>query len=54
MRRREGELIPLEVAVLTAGIDLRSADEPEFHGFSLAKAMRDGDHARGLTAHGTL
>ena len=54
MRRRVGALIPLEVAVLAAGLDLRTAGEPEFHGFSLAKAIRDGDRARGLTAHGTL
>jgi PadR family transcriptional regulator PadR len=54
MRRREGELVPLEVAVLAAGLDLRSAGEHEFHGFLLAKAIRDGDQARGLTAHGTL
>jgi PadR family transcriptional regulator PadR len=54
MRRREGALIPLEAAVLAAGLDLRSAGQPEFHGFSLAKAIRDGDRARGLTAHGTL
>ena len=46
--------MPLEVAVLAAGLDLRSAGQPEFHGFSLAKAIRDGDHGRGLTAHGTL
>ena len=54
MRRREGALVPLEVAVLTAGLDLSGEGQPEFHGFLLAKAMRDGDHARGLTAHGTL
>jgi DNA-binding PadR family transcriptional regulator len=54
MRRREGALIPLEVAVLAAGLGLRGAGEPEFHGFSLAKAIRDGDRARRLTAHGTL
>ena len=54
MRRREGALVPLEAAVLAAGLDLRSAGQPEFHGFLLAKAIRDGDHARGLTAHGTL
>lgn len=46
--------MPLEVAVLAAGLDLRNDGQPEFHGFLLAKAMRDGDHARGLTAHGTL
>lgn len=54
MRRREGALVPLETAILAAGLDLRSAGQPEFHGFLLAKAIRDDDHARGLTAHGTL
>ena len=54
MRRRAGVLIPIEAAVLAAGLDLRNAGEPEFHGFVLAKTIRDGDHARGLTAHGTL
>jgi DNA-binding PadR family transcriptional regulator len=54
MRRREGELIPLEVAILGAGLTLRGEGEPEFHGFQLAKELRDEDGARGLTAHGTL
>ncbi len=46
--------MPLEAAILAAGLDLRREGQPEFHGFSLAKAIRDGDHGRGLTAHGTL
>lgn len=46
--------MPLEVAILAGGLDLRSAGEPEFHGFQLAKSLRDGERARGLTAHGTL
>jgi DNA-binding PadR family transcriptional regulator len=54
MRRREGALIPLEVAILGAGLSVRSAREPEFHGFQLARELRDPDGARGLTAHGTL
>ena len=54
MRRREGVLIPLEVAILESGLTLRSDGEPEFHGFRLAKELRDRDGARGLTAHGTL
>jgi DNA-binding PadR family transcriptional regulator len=54
MRRRAGALVPLEAAVLAAGLDLRTEGQTEFHGFLLAKALRDGDHARRLTAHGTL
>ena len=54
MRRREGTLIPLEVAILSAGLELRNAGEPEFHGFLLAKELREQDEARRLTAHGTL
>jgi len=54
MRRREGALVPLEVAILGAGLSVRSTGEPEFHGFRLARELRDRDGARGLTAHGTL
>lgn len=54
MRRREGTLLPLELAILGAGLGFRDAGEPEFHGFLAAKEMRDRDEARRLTAHGTL
>ena len=47
-------LIPLEVAILGAGLTMRGEGEPEFHGFQLAKELPDRDGARGLTAHGTL
>ena len=54
MRRREGELIPLEEGILLTGISLRESGEAEFHGFQIAKEMRERDEARRLTAHGTL
>lgn len=54
MRRKPGTLIPLEIAILAAGLDLANAGEREFHGFQLAKELRDGGSERGLTAHGTL
>ena len=54
MRRREGTLIPLEVAILSAGLELRNAGAADFHGFQLAKELREQDEARRLTAHGTL
>ena len=49
MRRREGTLIPLEISILSAGLGLRNAGEPDFHGFQLAKELRDQD--RGSTTH---
>ena len=54
MRRREGSLVPLEVSVLQAALELRSRGTAEAHGFLLAKELRDGTQARRLTAYGTL
>ncbi len=54
VRRKPGALLPLELSILTAGVEAMQAGEPEFHGFSIAKAIQDRDAARRLTAHGTL
>jgi PadR family transcriptional regulator PadR len=54
MRRRSGVLIPLEVSILRAGVELRERGQEEFHGFLIAKEIRDSTSARQLTAHGTL
>jgi PadR family transcriptional regulator PadR len=54
MRRKHGTLLPIEEAILAAGIELRRSGTPEFHGFLVAKALREHDEARRLTAHGTL
>ena len=54
MRRKEGTLIPLEVSILEAALDLRGRGTVEAHGFLLAKELRDVRHARRLTAYGTL
>jgi len=54
MRRKSGVLLPIEVSILEAGTDLRERGQDEFHGFLIAKEMRDRDAARRLTAHGTL
>jgi PadR family transcriptional regulator len=54
MRRKEGALVPLEVSILEASIDLRQRGVPEAHGFLLAKELREERHARRLTAYGTL
>jgi DNA-binding PadR family transcriptional regulator len=54
MRRKEGALVPLEISILEAAIDLRRRGVPEAHGFLLAKELREERHARRLTAYGTL
>jgi DNA-binding PadR family transcriptional regulator len=54
MRRKEGALVPLEVSILEAAMELRRGGVIEAHGFLLAKEMRDEHHARRLTAYGTL
>jgi PadR family transcriptional regulator PadR len=53
-RRKAGTLLPLELRILSSGLDLQRAGAP-FHGFALAAEMsRDDGMARPLTAHGTL
>ena len=47
-------MLPIESAILSAGLDLRRNGEAEFHGFAIAKQMVDIGEAHGLTAHGTL
>lgn len=54
MRRKEGALVPLEVAILEAALDLTRRGTPEAHGFLLARELRDRQGAKRLTAYGTL
>jgi len=55
MRRKgDSQLVPLELAILAAGIGLRRGGVEEFHGYAIARELRDGGEARRLTAHGTL
>ncbi len=54
MRRKPGALVPIEEAILAAGVELGEGGEAEFHGFAIAKRIRERDEARRLTAHGTL
>jgi hypothetical protein len=54
MRRKPGTLLPLEVDILEAGLELRRAGGARFHGFQLAKAIADHAGPRPLTSHGTL
>jgi len=54
MRRKPGELVPLEIEILEAATALERNGITAFHGYSLAKSMRTGTDGRMLTAHGTL
>ena len=54
MRRKKGTLLPLEKSILQCGIDLAVRGAPRFHGFMIAKQIKDRDEAKLLTAHGTL
>lgn len=54
MRRRRGELLPLELEILDAAAVAAAAGDPELHGFALAKRLGEGRGSNRLTAHGTL
>ena len=54
MRRKKGAVLPLEAAILGAAVELSAAGLHRFHGFLLAKYLRDAEGAKLLTAHGTL
>lgn len=54
MRRKPGQLLALEVDILTTALDLRAGGEERFHGFRIAKVLSAGSGATNLTAHGTL
>lgn len=53
-RRKAGTLLPLELEILEAALELRASGGAAFHGFGLARTMRRASEARSLTAHGTL
>ena len=54
MRRKPGTLIPIEVSILGAALELSHRGQPEFHGYGIAKEIRDREAARRLAAQGTL
>lgn len=54
MRRKPGTLLPIEVAILEVALDLSERDEPDFHGYAIARQIAHAAKARKLTAFGTL
>jgi DNA-binding PadR family transcriptional regulator len=53
-RRKSGTLLPLEIEILEVALSLRRAEQAPFHGFGIARAMRERAGSRSLTGHGTL
>lgn len=52
-RRREGQIIGIEYAILDAALALQG-DGADVYGFSLARRIAEVTDASSLTAHGTL
>ncbi len=41
MRRKPGTLLPLELSILEAAVDLRRRGVPEYHGYLIAKEISE-------------
>ena len=50
MRRKPGELLPLERAICSEALNLKD----EFHGYEMAKRFQEVADSKLLIAHGTL
>jgi PadR family transcriptional regulator, regulatory protein PadR len=53
-RRKPGTLLPLETEILEVALSMLRSEQATFHGFGLAKTMREHTGSRSLTGHGTL
>jgi PadR family transcriptional regulator, regulatory protein PadR len=53
-RRKPGTLVPLETEILGVALSMRRSGQAGFHGFALARTMREQSGSRALTGHGTL
>src|SRR5919197_30743 len=54
VRRKAGQLVPLELTICDAALRLRARGHDAFHGYELAKTLKHDADARLLTAYGTL
>ena len=54
MRRKPNALLSLEVSILSAAMELECNGTDEFHGYGLAKHIRQDQGGWLLTAYGTL
>ena len=54
MRRKPGQLLPLELAICRAARDISRRAPREFHGYEIAKHLNEAGDSRLLVAYGTL
>ena len=54
MRRKPGQLVPLETAICLCAANLLRQGTAEFHGYEIARRLGDESDSRLLTAYGTL
>ena len=54
MRRKKGQLVPIEIALLEAAFSLRLAGFARAHGTALAQELKRLGEKRKLAAYGTL
>ena len=54
MKAKTGALRSIELPILETAIELRVRGAPYFHGFMMAREIKERQDARLLTAHGTL
>lgn len=54
MQRKKGVLTDLEMQILATGIDLRNEGQAEFHGFLLARELKERHGGLFRTAYGPL
>lgn len=54
MRRKPGQLLPLELAICKAARDITRRRHKEFHGYEIAKHLSEVGDSRLLVAYGTL
>ncbi len=54
MRRKPGQLLDLEVGILSVMVHAPGSTDAEVHGFALAQRLADQSGSRRLTGHGTL
>lgn len=54
MRRKADTLIPIEIAILAAAIACFNRGEQEFHGYQIAREIKNANGDRYRTAAGTL
>jgi PadR family transcriptional regulator PadR len=53
-RRKPGTLLPLETEILEVALSMLRSGQASFHGFGLARTLREQTESRSLTGHGTL